>query len=291
MDFSETKCEVFQADENTKLLAHLWLPTQVKAVLLGIHGGLAHAGDWVTPALYFKKKNIATYALDLRWHGTYPEYNENGKVFFHINSYDDYVNDIHNFYLSIRKQHPRVPIFVISHSNGALIALKYALTKAKESDIKGFIVSSPWLKNMVQVPKIILSLSKLIAAISPTFAIAPEPLTDVLTHDPEITARHHADEAAGLRGTKASAKLAVESLKTQEWVVNNMKNWEKFPLFGVIAGQDRLADPEVSRQALSQIPEKLLNLTTCPDNYHENFNEVNRKEIFDSIWNWMQQYL
>ena len=96
MNFSETKTEIFQADEKTKLLVYEWLPDKdVKAVMIGIHGGMAHGGDWVTPALYFKEKGVATYAPDLRWHGTYPKYNEKGKVFFHINSYDEYVDDIH----------------------------------------------------------------------------------------------------------------------------------------------------------------------------------------------------
>ena len=87
MSFSETKTELFQADAKTKLLVYEWLPDQeVKVVMIGIHGGMAHGGDWVTPALYFKEKGVATYAPDLRWHGTYPKYNEKGKVFFHINS-------------------------------------------------------------------------------------------------------------------------------------------------------------------------------------------------------------
>lgn len=292
MNFSETKCEVFQPDEKTKLLAHIWLPAkEPKAVFLGIHGALAHAGDWVTPALYYKEKGIATYALDLRYHGTYSEYNKGGKVFLHIDSYETYVKDIHNFYLWIRARHPKTPIFIISHSNGGLIALKYGLTAGKADDIRGFVISSPWLKNMVAVPKILLALSKVIAMIAPTFAIPPEAITDKLTHDAKITARHYADEKAGLRGTLATAKFAVVSLQTQAWVLENIRNWSKFPVFGVIAGQDFLADPAVSEQALKQIPKNLLTLVIHKDNFHENFNETNRNETFAKISDWMKKYL
>ena len=57
MDFQETKCEIFNADENTRLLTRVWLPEDTpKAIFIAIHGGMAHAGDWVTPALYFKEK-------------------------------------------------------------------------------------------------------------------------------------------------------------------------------------------------------------------------------------------
>jgi len=292
MNFSETKTEIFQADEKTKLLVYEWLPEKdVKAVMIGIHGGLAHGGDWVTPALYFKEKGVATYAPDLRYHGTYPKYNENGKNYFHINSYDEYVGDIHKLYSWVKERHPKVPIFIISHSNGALIALNYGLTLAKKTDIKGFIVSSPWLVNRVKIPAALKTIAKLIAGIYPTFAVKAPALTDVLTHDEKITARHHQDEKIGLRGTMATAKLGVESEKTQGWVLENMKTWERFPMFAVIAGEDQLADPQSSKNAVNAIPSKLLTLIVHEKNYHENFNEVNRDKTFGAIWKWMQKIL
>jgi alpha-beta hydrolase superfamily lysophospholipase len=113
----------------------------------------------------------------------------------------------------------------------------------------------------------------------------------VLTHDEKITVRHHYDEAIGLRGTTASAKLGVESEKTQAWVIKNMKTWERFPVFAVLAGEDQLADIQGSKNALYSIPLKLLTLIVHEKNYHENFNEVNRDETFGAIWKWMQKVL
>ena len=290
-NYGETNCEVFQADDQTNLLAHSWLPEkEIKAIFLAIHGGLAHAGDWVTPALYFKEKGIATFALDMRHHGTYDKYNKGSKVFFHIDSYDQYTEDIHKFYQWIKKKYPGKPIFILGHSNGSLIALYYGLTKGQTDDIKGYVLSSPWLKNIVSIPKIMLFMSKLIARVHPEFAVKPEPLTDHLTHDEKITARHYSDEKAGVRGTMVSAKAGVEIFKTQNWVLNNIKNWKKIPVFCIIAGKDKLADPQVSINAMNQIPKDLLQMIEYPENYHENFNEVNRDEIFARIYNWMQKY-
>jgi len=286
--FSQTKCEIFQADEKTKLMAHIWLPAKKpRAIFIAIHGGMALAGDWVTPALYFKEKGVATYALDLRWHGTYAQLNEGGKVFFHINSYDEYENDINKFYEWVREKNPKIPIFIISHSNGGLIALKYGLNRAKGTDIAGFVVSSPWLKNKVAISPVVIFISKFLAKIKPMFEVTPPAVTDKLTHDEKITARHYEDEKLGLRGTTVSAKLGVESMKTQEWVLNNISRWEKFPVFTVIAGQDHLADPATSEEAMRKIPANLLTLKKYEDNYHENFNEVNRNELFKKIWDWM----
>jgi alpha-beta hydrolase superfamily lysophospholipase len=231
---------------------------------------------------------VATHAIDMRWHGTYAANNPGEKVFFHCNSYEENVNDIQKFYQWIKARHPHLPLFVIAHSNGGLIALKYGLTLGQQSDISGFIVSSPWLKNKVKVPRIVLTLSKLIALINPTFSVTPASLIDVLTHDKNIKARHIEDELKGLRGAQASAKLGVESMKTQRWVIEHMDEWQKFPLFAVIAGDDALAEPATSEQTLNKVPKNLLKLVKHPQNYHENFNETNRDTTFNEIFNWMK---
>ncbi len=290
MNFSETKTELFQADGSTNLLVYEWLPeTEPKAVMIAIHGGLAHGGDWVTPALYFKEKGVATYAPDMRHHGTYDKHNPGGKIFFHIDSYDVYVKDVQKFYEWVKTRHPGKPVFIISHSNGALISLYYGLTVGKNEDIRGFIISSPWLVNRVKISEVLKMISKVIARLSPTFSIKPPDLTDQLTRDETITRRHHQDEQKGLRGTKVSAKLGVESEKTQAWVLANMKNWDKFPLFAVIAGADELADSAASQTALKAISGKLLTMIVHENNFHENFNEINRDETFATIWTWLEK--
>jgi alpha-beta hydrolase superfamily lysophospholipase len=292
MGFSETGREIVQVDEKTKLLTYCWEPAgNCRAVFIAIHGGMAHGGDWVTPALYFMKKGIATYAPDLRWHGTYPQYNPGGRVYFHINSYDEYCRDIHALYQWVTSRRPGVPVFIISHSNGALIALMYGLTLGKDADIRGFIVSSPWLENRVRVPAVLLSLSRIISVVAPRFTVTPASLVDTLTHDPRITARHHADEAAGLRGTRVTARLGVESMKAQKWVIGHMKEWNRFPLFGVIAGRDMLADPDVSEAVLKNAGPRLSRLLRYDDNFHENFNEINREEIYSHIARWTAELL
>ncbi|MBP7582835.1 MAG: alpha/beta fold hydrolase [Spirochaetes bacterium] len=287
MNFSETSTELFQADDNTRLLTYIWMPKAApRAIFIAIHGGMAHAGDWVTPALYFMKKGIATYAPDLRWHGTFPKYNPGGKVMFHIDSYDQYCGDVDRFCKWVAAKHPGVPMFLVGHSNGALISLYYGLTAGRDADLKGVVISSPWLKNKVEVSPILLALSKVLSKVAPTLAVVPEPLTEKLTHDRNITARHYADEAAGLRGTKATVRLGAESIKTQEWVVEHMAEWKRFPVFAAIAGQDMLADPGVSETALGKMSAELLTLHRYNENYHENFNEVNREKIYALIAEW-----
>ena len=68
MRFSETRMDVLRTKDGLELDIHIWEPNSPKAILLAVHGGLAHAGDYITPALFFKERGIATVAYDLRGH-------------------------------------------------------------------------------------------------------------------------------------------------------------------------------------------------------------------------------
>ncbi len=289
MYFKETKKDVLEIEDGVCLPIRMWLPKKApKAVFIAIHGGMAHAGDWVTPALFFAEKDIATVAFDLRGHGLSPKHNKKLKLLLHIDSFEDYINDTKCILDYIKKEFPKAPVFILGHSLGGLIALYYGLTKAKgEKSIKGFIVSSPWLKNIVGIPPILKALSKVFSVIYPKLPSPADLNIDDLTRDKTITKRHHKDEKEKLRGTKGTPRFLIEAEKAQEWTSENLKNWKNFPLFVVIAGEDRLGDSEFAEKALAKVPEKLITLIRYEDNYHENFNEINREEIFNKIHKWM----
>ncbi|RMG39884.1 MAG: alpha/beta fold hydrolase [Methanobacteriota archaeon] len=280
MDFSEDRVETIYAIDGEPLMLHVWEPPSPQGVLLGIHGGLAHAGDYVTPALFFKDKGYATIAPDLRGH-------KQTKV--DIKNFDLYVKDMLDVLDWINGKYPDLPIFIVGHSMGGLIAtvmgLKYP-TRLK--GVRGFILSSPYYRNVVPVPKIMEALSGVFATILPKMKVPAEDFIDVLTHDEEITKRHHEDERKGLRGKYVTARWAHRILSTQKWVEKQIHEW-KFPLYVVVAGKDKLADTSFTEQLLQRIKPDLVKLRIEPENYHENFNEINRQEIFDDILEWLNQ--
>ncbi|MFO7658759.1 MAG: hypothetical protein R6W78_16990, partial [Bacteroidales bacterium] len=54
-------------------------------------------------------------------------------------------------------------------------------------------------------------------------ALIPGPdITDLLTHDADITRRHRKDEEDGIRGKKATMRFGAELLKAQVWVRENI---------------------------------------------------------------------
>jgi alpha-beta hydrolase superfamily lysophospholipase len=281
MRFSEDRLATLDCGPQAKRQIHIWEPsTPPRAVILAIHGGLAHGGDYVTPALYFRAHGITTVAYDLCGH-------QNARR-VDIPGFQVFLDDSVTCLQWVKQQWPGVPVFIMGHSMGALIATHLALGAfAAESAIKGFILSSPYYVNALKVSPVLLALAGVLGAIAPRMKVPLEPMTDVLTHDAAITARHHADERDGIRASECTVRFGNALQGAQAGLAARMSGW-RHPLFAVVAGDDKLADARASEAMLRTIDPSLLTLQIQPHNYHENFNEVNREQIFADILAWTE---
>ena len=278
MRFSESRLDVLKTRDGASLDVHVWEPEKPKAVLMAIHGGLAHAGDYVTPALYFKEKGLATVSYDLRGH-------KQEKIY--IPKFDFYLKDTEDFLAWTKKTYPDLPIFVMGHSMGGLIATHFGIRCAlNDSRIKGYIFSSPYYGNAIKVSPVMIPLVRFFGAVIPHAVIPGPELTDLLTHDETITRRHRKDEADGLRGKNPTMRFGAELLKAQKWVKENFSAW-RHPTFAVIAGADQVADADYAEALFKSMDQRLLTYVRHKDNFHENFNELNRKETFEKIDAWL----
>lgn len=278
MRFSETRLDHMQVPDGFNLDIHIWEPEFPKAIFAAVHGGLAHAGDWVTSALYFKDLGIATAAFDLRGH-------KQKKVC--IEKFDQFLEDIALFIRWVKEKYPTLPVFYLGHSMGALIGTHIGLRfNQRPYRVNGFIFSSPYYGNAIKANPLVIPMIKIMSRFLPNLTIPGMILTDKLTRDREIAERHILDENDGLRATKASIRFGSEILSAQKWVRENIQKWTA-PLFVVIAGKDELADSNVTRQLLKQVNPTVLTCVVKENNFHENFNELDRKDTFLEIHKWM----
>ncbi len=284
MRFSEDRLEQLRCSDGVTRTIHVWQPeSSPRAVLLAIHGGLAHGGDYVTPARYFKRRGIATVSHDMVGH-------DRKKRAF-VPHFAQFLDDNQLLLEWIKGEYPGVPVFVMGHSMGALIATHLGLKHfATEEAVKGYVLSSPFYVNKVPVSPILLSLSGLLSRLAPKLKVPIEDFTEVLTHDAAITRRHHDDASDHIRGSEMSCRLASELIRAQAQLPALMPRWHK-PLFAAVAGDDRLADPEGAKALLESIDPRWLEYHYYADNYHENFNELNREEIFAKIERWLEGQL
>lgn len=278
MRFSETRLDRIQASDGFDLDIHIWEPQFPTAIFVAVHGGLAHGGDWVTPALYFKDLGIATAACDLRGH-------KQKKVC--IETFDQLLEDTAHFIRWVKEKYPDLPVFYLGHSIGALIGTHIGLRFNRHPyRLNGFIFSSPYYENAIKTNPLVIPIIKFMSWFLPNLTIPNMILTDKLTRDREIVERHNLDEKDGLRATKTSVRFGSEILNAQEWVKENIQKWTT-PLFVAVAGKDEIADSNVTRQLLKQVNQKVLTCVMKENNFHENFNELDRKDTFLEIHKWM----
>jgi lysophospholipase len=239
-----------------------------------------HGGNYMPPGLFFKKHQIATVAHDQCGH----DYKR--KVY--IPRFEVFLDDLDLMLAWVKKEYPDIPVFILSHSMGGLVTTHYGLTRL-DSDplIRGFITSSPYYVNAIKTQKIVKSLVGLFSTLTPKMALPMEDILMHVTHDQEIYQRHRVDERDGIMANKASARFANELLKAQGWVPAHIAEW-KHPMLAILAGDDKVAEVEATRKLLGLIDPTLLTELYYPENYHENFNELNRDEIFAKILEWVE---
>ncbi|HYD97302.1 MAG TPA: alpha/beta fold hydrolase [Noviherbaspirillum sp.] len=280
MRFSEDRLAKLRCSDGIERTIHLWEPVQPRAVILAIHGGMAHAGDYVTPALWFREHGIATVSYDMCGHDR--------KKRVDIPGFHNFLDDGELFLQWAKASYPGLPVFVMGHSMGALIATHLGLHRfPRDPGIQGFILSSPYYVNAIKVPALLVKLSGLLAKLFPTMKVPLASLTGLLTHDEAITRRHFEDERDNTRATEVTMRFANELQLAQQGLAEKMPAW-RYPTFAVVAGDDKLADWHAADAMLKSIDPALLDYHFYPDNYHENFNELNRVQIFTDILHWME---
>ncbi|MFM7483877.1 MAG: alpha/beta fold hydrolase [Burkholderiaceae bacterium] len=277
----------YQEDQAFKLAlsdgertVRIWQAGTTDMLLLGIHGGMSHSGDYETVGCYFREHGVTTISFDLCGHGS--------NKLIDIPGFDVFIEDVVRMLDWVRARYPQTPLFIVGHSMGALIASHLVLSnRLTPYSVSGIVLSSPYYANAIPVPPWMIPLSRWLAKLFPTAKVPMEDLTRWLTHDREITERHIADTLLQRRGSDASMRFGRSLLDAQTALNNDLSQWN-LPVFAVVAGDDRLANAAVGMQLLRTIPAALLELHRYEQNYHENFNELNRQEIFAAMLQWMR---
>jgi len=258
----------------------IWQAGTTDMLLLGIHGGMSHSGDYETVGCYFKEHGVTTISFDLCGHGS--------NKLIDIPGFDVFTEDVVRMLDWVRARYPQTPLFIVGHSMGALIASHLVLSnRLTPYSVSGIVLSSPYYANAIPVPPWMIPLSRWLAKLFPTAKVPMEDLTRWLTHDREITERHIADTLLQRRGSDASMRFGRSLLDAQAALNNDLSQWN-LPVFAVVAGDDRLANAAVGMQLLRTIPAALLELRRYEQNYHENFNELNCQAIFAAMLHWMR---
>jgi alpha-beta hydrolase superfamily lysophospholipase len=248
-----------------------------RAILVISHGMNEHIGRY---AFVVNALTEAGYAVAAQDHRGYGKSDGPRGV---IRRFDDFVDDLDLLVALVREREPELPLVLLGHSMGGLIATRYALRH--QAKLTGLVLSGPAFIVDDAVPWWKKRALLLLARVLPNLAL-PSDGGNVLARDPEVQrlARedplwHHGPTTLGFARTLVT--VAAETLpRTRELTL---------PLLIMHGAEDRLTSPRGSELCyrLAASPDKTLKL--WPDDLHEIFNELDREAVIAFLLSWLNR--
>ncbi len=272
--------DYFKGKNGLKLYYQTWRPDEnPRAIIQIVHGIVEHSGRYFNVVNELVPKGYIIYASDQRGHGK----SEGIKAF--VKNFEYFVDDQKTFFELIKEKEPDLPIFLLGHSMGALVAILFA-TKYQEG-LQGLILSGAGTKAGGGAGNIFArGLVKLMAKIRSKSKIDPR-TTDLISHDPEVVKAYIEDP---LVHKKSTFKLIGELLKSYN-KTTNLLGRIKVPTLVQCGSDDKLVLGAEDLDKLMKMEDKTIKI--YKGLYHEVYNELeeDRKTVLNDLTEWLDSHL
>jgi lysophospholipase len=271
----------FAASDGTQIYEKVWNAsgTPIGSVVL-IHGFGEHIGRYEHVAAAVTAGGFHVRGSDLRGHG------QSGGPRGHCERFSDYLDDTRLLIARAREASPNLPLLVLAHSFGGLIATKLGIERPEGID--AMVLSSPFYAVKLKVPMVKVVLGKMMSGIYGKLA-QPNGLkgTDA-TRDTELAATYDKDP---LNQKVATARWFTETMAAQEALPSTASRFT-LPVLVRAAGDDRLVDVAVTEKVFPLMGSTDKTLEVLPGQYHEIFNEPGdaKNVTLQRVVTWLKQH-
>ncbi|MEO9965587.1 MAG: lysophospholipase [Reichenbachiella sp.] len=259
------------AKDGTTLTGQEWLVENPKAVICLVHGLGEHIGRYRHVAEYFNINKISLFATDLRGHGK-----SEGKR-GHTPSHEMLLDDVEELLMYARAEYNDTPIFLYGHSLGGNIVTNYILRKSV-NEIKGAIISSPWLKLAVEPPAWQTKLAKVFSRILPSLTQSNQLEINDLTNDDEVNQAYKQDP---LVHNKISTRLFTECYREGLWALENAHK-NRIPVLMFHGSEDHITSSKASAD-FAMASEGSVSYKLWDGIKHEPHNDIDKEEVLKTI--------
>ncbi|MBY6363044.1 alpha/beta hydrolase [Rhodococcus corynebacterioides] len=238
------------------------VPRPPQFLVLIAHGYGEHSGRYAHLASTLVAAGAAVFAPDHHGHGR----SDGDRAV--VTDVDAVVADLHTVAERARAEFPDLPLVLIGHSMGGLVATRYAQTHRDE--LAALVLSGPLVGRM-EVFAALLDLDEI-----PDIPIDPS----VLSRDPDVGAAYQADPLVHhgpfARATLETFGRAVETVATSGTLGDQPTLW----LHG---GDDQLVPYEPTAAAMASLRGASFQEKKYDGARHEIFNETNRDEVEEDV--------
>ena len=251
-----------------------WQPEEKpRAVMILVHGFNAHSGYMIWSAEQFAAHGLAVYALDLRGRGK-----SEGERFY-VKDFSDYLSDVDELVDTARSENPGLPVYILGHSAGGVIASSYVFEH--QDEIAGLICES--FAFDVGIPDVASLLIKGISYITPQlhlFALKNEDFT----RDPEALETMNSDPL--IANESQPAETGAELIKASERLRKHMPQF-RAPVLILHGTADRATRYQGSQYFYDHAASKDKTLKLYEGHYHDLLNDLGKEDVMADIQSWL----
>ena len=268
----------FEGVGGLKIATKSWTPSgDPRGVMILIHGFNAHSGYMEWPAEQFAANGLAVYALDLRGRGK-----SDGERFY-VEKFSDYLDDVNTLVSAARTENPGLPIYVLGHSAGGVIATSYVFEH--QSEIAGLICES--FAYDVGLPHLVQLALEGVSAIAPHVHVFSLNNAD-FSRDPAAVERMNNDPL--IHKESQPAETAAEMLKAADRLTTNFTKFT-VPVLIIHGTDDKATRPAGSEKFFDLAASTDKTLKLYQGHYHDLLADIGKEDVMADIQKWIDERL
>jgi len=265
--------ERFKTGDGLGIFYRSWRPaTDTRGVVVIVHGFNAHSGYYAWAAGQLAGAGLAVYALDLRGRGQ-----SDGERFF-VETFADYVADVASFVTLVKSREPGLPVFLLGHSAGGIVACLYTLDHQQQ--LSGLICESFAFR--LPAPDFALAVLKGLSHVAPHAHVLHLKNED-FSRDPNVVAAMNADPliAHETQPTKTVAQLVLADER-----LNEEFSRITLPVLILHGTADKAAKPTGSQTFFDNVGSTDKTLKFYDGHVHDLLNDIDKQEVMADITTW-----
>ena len=271
---------ILRTADGLTLFTQGWEPDKPpRSVVVIVHGYGDHSSRYADLAVHLMQQGHTVQTYDQRGHGR----SEGRRAY--IDTFDQYLDDLHAFLASVRRQFEGLPFYLLGQSMGGAIAALYCLER--EADFQGLVLCSAALKAHDDMAPLLQKLSSVVGRLLPRLPTITLDL-DALSRDPAVVRR--AREDLLYYHGRMPARTGSEMLRAMQRINRHLENLT-LPLLLIHGTADQITDPAGSIACYERARATDKTLGLYPDLYHETFNEPEKEQVIEEITAWLDEHL
>ena len=245
--------------------------------MLLVHGFMEHGGRYGPVAEVLAGHGCAVSVTDLRGHGK-----SDGPRCW-IRSFDEYLDDLDEFFDRIVRRAEGKPAFVLGHSLGGLIAVLWGIRR--QPRLNGLILSGPglevrpglfpWLRRVARLGSVLFPRLRLVRMGG-----------RYISRDPAVVAQFR-DDPLVFHG-RFPVRTGAEILRAGRLARSELEQ-VRAPLLIMHGTADRVATVEASEELYKRAAATDKTLRLYPGLYHEVLNEPEKEQVRGDLVRWIEE--